>query len=258
MLHERQALVLRDVRQNEIDLPIRVEIHRLDPPGAVKQLKRRYRMGSRLEPGPRGRPEPQRPQKSIAPAHALVALALDEIGDAVPVHVGQVRRRVAVVDPIRPVDQVLGARNAGVMQRECVLRGGDQDAPGGREVERRPMDVVNQNVRQAILVVVDRRAVVGLNLQVGLLLKNRIVGAVVVIFRIGDYRRLEKMGKGLVAGFSVRNFHFLSQRMGRRLRLRSVPFFQDGDLRELPRRLRLREYRRLEPTALRPGPTKPM
>ena len=56
------------------------------------------------------------------------------------------------------------------------------------------MDVMNQNVRQPILVVVDGRAIVGLDLQVGLLLKDGIVVDVVVALRVSDDGSLEEPG----------------------------------------------------------------
>ena len=54
------------------------------------------------------------------------------------------------------------------------------------------MNVVNQDVGPAVMVVVDRRAVIRLDLQIGLLLEDGIVLAVVVVLRIGDDGALER------------------------------------------------------------------
>ena len=88
-------------------------------PGTVEEPERGDRLRSRLEAGARRGPETQRPEEGVPAAAALVPLALDEIGDAVAVHVGQVGRGVGVAQPKRPVDQVLGAGNARVEQREA-------------------------------------------------------------------------------------------------------------------------------------------
>jgi hypothetical protein len=147
------------VADHEIDLLVAVEIERVKLGVAAVAGEAIDRRAAGLEAGgrrvARGPPHVRLPDRvaGVAVQHLAVVVALDEIGDAVAVEIGEVHGRAFAGERGRPgvVPERKGAGDAGVEDLEGAAVPGEQHLP----VVAGVVDVVEQDVRAAVLIVVE-------------------------------------------------------------------------------------------------------